>query len=71
MNDKVQAIEHMLESVGWQMVEKYMKERIEGSKNQLLSCPLEKVSEHRAEAKALNGVLLYIQRSRTEGDEDE
>ncbi len=69
MTEKAQAIQNMTETTGWKIVEEYIRERMDGHKNQLMTCSMQDILKHRAEVKALNGVLLFIQDAIREGSE--
>lgn len=67
MNEKAEALQRMTETEGWKLVEAYIKERAEASKNQLMHCDIEDVIKHRAKAEALKSVLSYINKTIEEG----
>lgn len=49
----------MKDTEGWQLVEQYIKNRIEDNKNRLMTCPIEDIEKHRERVKTLESVLLY------------
>lgn len=70
MNERAQAIRHMMDTTGWKLTEQYIRGRIEAAKNQLMTCQIEDVPKHRATAIALQAVLVHIDGILREGDED-
>jgi len=62
-----EALRHMQGTEGWRLLEQYLRERIDDSRNRLMSCELEDVMKHRHEAKALEAVLIYIDQTIEEG----
>ena len=60
----------MLDTDGWQVVDEYLKQRIQDHKDQLMSCDIEDVVKHRAKAEALRSVLLYLQDIIDEGQQE-
>lgn len=68
--ENAQAIRHMMDTVGWQLTEQYIRGRIDAAKAQLMTCPIEDVPKHRATAIALQAVLVHIDGIIREGDGD-
>lgn len=46
---------------GWKVVEEYINKQIHFHEQQLLSCSLDKVIEHRSKREALRLVLLFLE----------
>ncbi|WP_127532742.1 hypothetical protein [Paenibacillus kobensis] len=60
MSYDVSHVEHMhtLQTFeGWQIIAAWLSERIQYHKNQLVTCKLEEVEQHRAHIKSLESVL--------------
>lgn len=71
MDEKAQAIRFMTETVGWQLVEQHIQGRIEAARNQLMTCQgWDDVIKHRATANALHAVLVHIETTLKEDDEN-
>ncbi len=66
---RMEAVQCMLDTDGWPVIEKYIRERIEDHKNQLLRCPIEEITKHRERVEAYNSVLLYVRQVIDEGKE--
>lgn len=66
---RMEAVQYMLDTDGWPVIEKFIRERIEDHKNQLLRCPVEEITKHRERVEAFNSVLLYVRQVIDEGRE--
>ncbi len=66
---RMEAVQNMLDTDGWPILEKFIRERIEDHRNQLLRCPIEDITKHRERVEAYNSVFLYIQQVLDEGRE--
>jgi hypothetical protein len=71
MSRKKDAIRYMKQCEGWQIIEQFMKARIDDNKNKLMTCELDRVPEHRSAAKALESVFLHIKQIENEGNEED
>lgn len=66
-DNKSAALRNLASTEGWAYVESFMQERMEDSKNRLLTCELEEVAKHRARVEALQSVFIFIQKTIEEG----
>ncbi|AZN43364.1 hypothetical protein [Paenibacillus albus] len=70
--ERAQALRFMQDMVGWQIVEQHIRERAADRREQLMTCSnWEEVLQHRAGAEALESVLLFIEQTIREGNEEE
>lgn len=53
-------IEHLIETLGWQHVQRFIEARIEHHKNQLQTCALDDVMKHRHKIEAYNSIFTEI-----------
>ena len=72
MSEVAQELRFMLETAGWQIVERYIRERASDHRARLMDCRTwDDVLRHRGAVEALEGVLLHIERRiREEVEED-
>lgn len=62
------ALDNLMRSEGWPILEKYLRDRIAERKGKLMTCEtMEEVREHRGAAKALEAVFVYIDQTIDEG----
>lgn len=66
---RMEAVQCMLDTDGWPILEKFIRERIDDHKNQLLRCSIDDITKHRERVEAYNSVFLYIQQTLDEGME--
>jgi hypothetical protein len=69
--ERARSLQELIETDGWPIVDQFINERIADNTNQLLTCPAEKITEHRAMVKAFNSVFLFIQGVIDDAQEDE
>ncbi|WP_438447420.1 hypothetical protein [Gorillibacterium sp. sgz5001074] len=62
------AMDNLKRSEAWPILEKYLRDRIADRKGKLMSCEtMKEVREHRGAAKALEAVLIFIDKTIDEG----
>ncbi|QHT60664.1 hypothetical protein GXP70_12415 [Paenibacillus lycopersici] len=68
--ERAQALRFVQEMAGWQLIEQHILERAADHREQLMTCKdWESVLQHRAGAEALEAVLLFIDQTIRDGEE--
>lgn len=70
--DDIQIMHAILElknTDGWQIIEQFIKDKMEDSKSRLLKCELKDVIKHRSRYESFKQVLFYIDSLITKGKE--
>jgi hypothetical protein len=69
---RAQALQMMVDTAGYDLLEQFLLDRAADHRQRLMHCKSwEEVLQHRAEASALESVLIYIEQTIREGIEEE
>lgn len=60
VQEEAEAIRQMQQSIGWEIVSKFINKKIEQNKKELMSCLIEDVIKHRAKVKAYESIGVHL-----------